>query len=80
MLLIDRYHERINQQITKVEQSQRETCMKVGEVMAQCVKNGGCVHVFDTAAAAFYSSRPSSMTWRWRMPFAPGIAAVWIRI
>ncbi|MFQ9872309.1 MAG: SIS domain-containing protein [Oscillospiraceae bacterium] len=48
MLLIDRYHERINQQITKVEQSQRETCMKVGEVMAQCVKNGGCVHVFDT--------------------------------
>lgn len=48
MMLIERYHERINQQIRKVEESQKETCIKVGEVIAESVKNGGAVHVFDT--------------------------------
>lgn len=48
MMLIDRYHERINQQVDRVEKTQREACIEVGEAIASCVKNGGCVHVFDT--------------------------------
>lgn len=47
-MLIDRYHERINQQIHRVEESQKEACMRAGEAIAECVKKGGAVHVFDT--------------------------------
>ncbi len=47
-MLIDRYHERINQQIRKVEQTQKEACMQAGEAIANCVQKGGAVHVFDT--------------------------------
>lgn len=48
MKLIDRYQERINEQVKKVEESQYEVCKQVGEVIAECVKKGGAVHVFDT--------------------------------
>lgn len=47
-MLIDRYHERINQQVKTVESTQREYCLKAGMLVADCVKKGGCVHVFDT--------------------------------
>lgn len=47
-MLIDRYHERINQQILKVEETQKKVCMQAGEAIANCVKKGGAVHVYDT--------------------------------
>ena len=47
-MLIDRYHQRINEQVQKVETSQRESCLAAGRLVAECVKNGGAVHVFDT--------------------------------
>lgn len=48
MMLIDRYQERINQQIETVEKTQRDACIRAGELVADCVKRGGAVHVFDT--------------------------------
>ena len=47
-MLIDRYHQRINEQVQKVESSQRESCLAAGRLVAECVKSGGAVHVFDT--------------------------------
>ncbi len=47
-MLIDRYHERINQQVETVEKTQKDICIQVGNVVANCVSNGGAIHVFDT--------------------------------
>jgi len=48
MTLLDRYHERINEQIKKVEESQYDNIVSVGNAIADCVAKGGAVHVFDT--------------------------------
>lgn len=47
-MLIDRYFERINKQIHIVETTQKDNCIAAGKIVAECVKNGGAVHVFDT--------------------------------
>lgn len=47
-MLIDRYYERINQQVQTVETTQRDNCLEAGRRMADCVQNGGCIHIFDT--------------------------------
>ena len=47
-MLIDRYHKRINQQVQTVEQSQKERCVRCGQLIADVVAAGGAVHVFDT--------------------------------
>lgn len=47
-MLIDRYHDRINEQVRTVETTQRDNCLQAGKLMADCVRAGGCVHVFDT--------------------------------
>ena len=46
--LIDRYHERINQQIHRVQTTQYDACVAAGKMVAESVANGGCIHVFDT--------------------------------
>jgi uncharacterized phosphosugar-binding protein len=48
MNLLDRYHERINQQIKTVEETQYDNIVAVGNAIAECVAKGGAVHVFDT--------------------------------
>ena len=47
-MLIDRYHQRINQQVQQVETTQRDNCIAAGKAVAEAVKHGGAVHVFDT--------------------------------
>ena len=46
--LIDRYHERINQQLHRVQTTQHDACVAAGKMVAESVANGGCIHVFDT--------------------------------
>ena len=48
MNLIDRYQERILQQVQTVTTTQHDVCAAVGKAMADCVAKGGAVHVFDT--------------------------------
>lgn len=48
MTLLDRYTKRINEQFEKVETTQREAIIAVGNAMAKCVEQGGAVHSFDT--------------------------------
>lgn len=48
MSLLERYTERINKQMEIVETTQKETIIAVGNAMAECVKNGGHVYVYDT--------------------------------
>ena len=48
MNLIDRYQERILQQVKTVTTTQHDVCVAVGKAMADCVAKGGAVHVFDT--------------------------------
>ena len=48
MTVLDRYTARINEQFRRVEETQHETIMTVGTAVADCVKNGGAVHVYDT--------------------------------
>lgn len=48
MNLIDRYQERILEQVKTVERTQHDVCVQVGKAMADCVAKGGAVHVFDT--------------------------------
>lgn len=48
MSLLDRYTDRINEQLLHVEKSQREAIIAVGNAMAESVKNGGSVYIYDT--------------------------------
>ncbi len=48
MNLIDRYQERIAQQLDTVCKTQHDVCVEVGKKMAEIVAKGGAVHVFDT--------------------------------
>lgn len=46
--LIDRYHQRINRQLDRVQKTQYDACVAAGKMIAESVANGGCIHVFDT--------------------------------
>ena len=48
MNLLTRYTQRINEQIQTVENTQRDAVIAVGNALADCVKNGGVVHIYDT--------------------------------
>lgn len=48
MTLLDRYTQRINEQFEKVETTQRDAIIAVGNAIAQCVEKGGAVHVYDS--------------------------------
>lgn len=47
-MLIDRYYETIDQLYAKIKETQRENEIQAGKLIAESVKNGGCVHIFDT--------------------------------
>lgn len=47
-MLIDRYYETIDQLYAKIKETQRENEIQAGKMIAESVKNGGCVHIFDT--------------------------------
>lgn len=47
-MLIDRYHETIDGLFAKLKETQYNSCVAAGKLMAESVKNGGAVHIFDT--------------------------------
>ncbi len=47
-MLIDQYYETIDELFTKVKNSQKENEIKAGKMIADSVKNGGCIHIYDT--------------------------------
>lgn len=48
MTLLERYTERINQQIKTVEETQNAMIITVGNVIAEAVKNGRGLYIYDT--------------------------------
>ncbi len=48
MTLLERYTNRINEQFEKVETTQRDAIIAVGNMIAEKVKDGAAVHVFDS--------------------------------
>lgn len=48
MTLLERYTQRINEQFEKVETTQRDSIIAVGNMIAEKVKDGAAVHVFDS--------------------------------
>ncbi len=47
-MLLDKYYKSIDELFEKVKRTQRENEIKAGKMIAESVKNGGCVHIFDT--------------------------------
>ncbi len=47
-MLLDRYFDRVDELFRDVRTTQRKNIELAGELLAQTVKNGGCVHVHDT--------------------------------
>ncbi len=47
-MLIDRYYETFNNLIEQVKSTQRENCIKAGEIVAKAAANGNAIHVFDS--------------------------------
>lgn len=60
-MLIDRYYETIDQLYAKIKETQRENEIQAGKLIAESVKNGGCVHIFDTAAHNSCGAAPLSL-------------------
>lgn len=47
-MLLDKYNDTLDALIATVRSSQRENIIAAGKLIAESVKNGGCVHVHDT--------------------------------
>lgn len=47
-MLIDRYQDAIDQLYKKIKATQQDAIIKAGELIAETVNNGGCIHIFDT--------------------------------
>lgn len=44
-MLLDRYQEAVDRLFRQVRETQRENIIKAGEMIAESVENGGCIHV-----------------------------------
>ncbi len=47
-MLIDRYWEHVDDLYSRVKGTQREAIEKAGMLIADCVDNGGCIHIHDS--------------------------------
>lgn len=47
-MLLDRYYEEIDRLYAKIRETQRENEIRAGKLIAESVRSGGCVHIFDT--------------------------------
>ena len=47
-MLLTRFQEAVDQLYAKIRDTQNENIQKAGQMIADSVLNGGCVHVFDT--------------------------------
>lgn len=47
-MLIDTYYKIVDELFQKVKSTQKENTISAGKMIAESVKNGGCVHIFDT--------------------------------
>lgn len=47
-MLIDRYFDTIDALFNQVKSTQKDNVIKAGKMIADAVKDGGCVHIFDT--------------------------------
>ena len=47
-MLLDRYWERVDALYKTVKDTQRDAIVKAGEMIAEAVDSGACVHIFDT--------------------------------
>jgi len=47
-MLIDKYFDTVDGLFARLKETQRENCVAAGKLMAESVKNGGAVHIFDT--------------------------------
>ncbi len=47
-MLIDTYYKTIDGLLEKLTTTQKDACVAAGHMIADCVKAGGCVHIFDS--------------------------------
>lgn len=47
-MLLDKYQQTIDELYVKIKSTQRDAIIAAGNMIADTVKNGGCVHIFDT--------------------------------